>query len=140
MGINLGVSYLAQRTQLFNMTLLDNLLIGDAGASAEKIWKVLEAVELAGTVNRWSDGLLTWIGGNDHQLSGGEARRVALARALLADAPVIILDEPFTGVDTNTANRIKQRLPGYLAQRTLIALAHDEEALPRVDQVITLGT
>ncbi len=139
-GINLGVSYLAQRTQLFNMTLLDNLLIGDAGASAEKIWKVLEVVELAATVNRWSNGLLTWIGGNDHQLSGGEARRVALARALLADAPVIILDEPFTGVDTNTANRIKQRLPGYLAQRTLIALAHDEEALPRVDQVITLGT
>ncbi|MGP4844199.1 thiol reductant ABC exporter subunit CydC [Marinobacter sp. 1Y8] len=139
-GVNLGVSYLAQRTQLFNMTLLDNLLMGDANASEDKIWKVLEVVELAATVNRWSNGILTWIGGNDYLLSGGEARRVALARALLADTPVIILDEPFTGVDAKTAERIKQRLSDYLAQRTLIALAHDRDALPKVDQVITLGT
>lgn len=139
LGVSIGVSYLPQRTQLFNMTLLDNLLVGNPDASEVEVWRVLDALELSGTVNRWSKGLLTWMGGHDHQLSGGEARRVALARTLLADTPVVILDEPFTGVDHNTTERIRQKLPALLGQRTLIALAHDRDALPNVDQVITLG-
>lgn len=132
------VSYLTQDTQLFDDTLRANLQVGLPQASDAALWRVLEAVDLADLVAGLPAGLDTWFGAHGERLSGGEARRLVLARALLRPAPVLILDEPFTGLDRATRSRVSRGIRPYLAGRTLLALAHDEAALPPVERVIRL--
>ena len=134
------LAYLTQSTVLFEDTLRANLQLGDPSASDTDLWRALELVGLA---NRFEDEphqLDTWLGSSGSRLSGGEARRVALARVLLNPAPLVILDEPFTGVDADTRQRICQQLDGWLAGKTLIAQGHGPDALPDTDRVIHLIT
>lgn len=138
LGIDRGVAYLSQRTHLFNGTLLDNLKMARPDASAGEIWHALEVVQLAQAVDQWPMGLMTWVGEAGRQLSGGEARRVALARTLLLKAPIVVLDEPFTGLDRETADQLKAALEIELSGRTLLALAHDESALPVVHRTLSI--
>ncbi|WP_166268872.1 thiol reductant ABC exporter subunit CydC [Marinobacter caseinilyticus] len=133
------VTYLTQTTQLFDDTLEANLRLGNPNATDGELWHVLEVVCLADLVTQLPQGLGTWVGAYGRQLSGGEARRVALARALLRDTGIIILDEPFTGLDDPTRQTIRDRLTPLLAGKTLIGLAHATDALPEVDDVINLG-
>ncbi|WP_148862737.1 thiol reductant ABC exporter subunit CydC [Marinobacter fonticola] len=134
-----GIAYLTQRTHLFNGTLLDNLMMARGNVTAGEIWHALEVVQMARAVDRWPLGLMTWVGEAGRQLSGGEARRIALARTLLLKTPIVILDEPFTGLDRETAERISASLATELSGKTVLALAHDETALPHVHRVIRLG-
>ncbi|KXS52388.1 MAG: cysteine ABC transporter membrane protein/ATP-binding protein, partial [Marinobacter sp. T13-3] len=85
-----------------------------------------------------TDGLDTWLGSAGNRLSGGEARRLVLARALLNEAPLVVLDEPFTGVDADTRNRIAPQIEHYLEDRTVVCLGHGPEALLATDRVIQL--
>ena len=132
------VSYLTQSTVLFEDTLRANLQLGDPGASDTDLWRSLELVGLADRFQNEPHQLDTWLGSSGSRLSGGEARRVALARVLLNPAPLIILDEPFTGVDADTRRRICQQLAGWLAGKTVIALGHGPDALPGTDRVVHL--
>ncbi|MBW0146281.1 thiol reductant ABC exporter subunit CydC [Marinobacter arenosus] len=132
------LSYLTQSTVLFEDTLRANLMLANPNASDAELWQVLELVELAERFATEADQLDTWLGSAGSRLSGGEARRVALARVLLNPAPLIILDEPFTGVDAATRERICQRLNQWLEGKALIALAHGADALPDTDRVIHL--
>ncbi|WP_375170041.1 thiol reductant ABC exporter subunit CydC [Marinobacter sp.] len=134
----LPVGYLTQRTVLFEDTLRANLLLGNPAASEADCWRVLELVELGERFATEPDRLDCWLGSAGSTLSGGEARRVALARVLLSPAPLIVLDEPFTGVDAATRARIRSRLADWLAGRSLIALAHGPDALPDTDRVLHL--
>jgi len=129
-------AYLTQRTVLFDDTLRANLELGCPGATDEQLWQILELVGLGERFSREPEQLDTWLGNTGSRLSGGEARRVALARVLLSKAPLIILDEPFTGVDADTRSRIITRLDRWLEGRSLIALAHGVDALPSTDRVI----
>lgn len=132
------LGYLTQQTDLFNETLSSNLLLGNPDADEAALWQVLEQVGLASQVRRWSDGLETRVGEGGQKLSGGEARRVALARVMLKSPALVILDEPFSGLDQGSADWIREHLAEWLQDRTLIALAHDSTALPAVDRVIEL--
>lgn len=132
------VSYLTQNTVLFEDTLQANLHLGDPSASDARLWRVLELVGLADRFRDEPDQLNTWLGNGGSRLSGGEARRVALARVLLNPSPLMILDEPFTGVDADTRQRICQQLEGWLAGKTVIALGHGPDALPGTDRVVHL--
>lgn len=134
------IAYLPQQIHLFNGTLLDNLLIGRTDATSGEIWHALEVVQLAAVVDQWPLSLTTWVGEAGRQLSGGEARRVALARTLLMDAPIIILDEPFTGLDRETASWISETLTRELRGRTVIGLAHGEAALPPMHRIYNVDT
>ncbi|MEQ9547714.1 MAG: thiol reductant ABC exporter subunit CydC [Marinobacter sp.] len=131
--------YLTQRTVLFEDTLRANILIGSPNASETELWRILEVVELADRFATETEELDTWLGSSGSRLSGGEARRVALARALLNPAPVVILDEPFTGLDAGTRTRIAKRMDSLLAGKTVISLAHGPDALPGTDRVIHLN-
>lgn len=134
----LPVSYLTQSTVLFEDTLKANLLVGDPTASDAAIWRVLELVEMGERFASEPDLLDTWLGSSGSRLSGGEARRIVLARVLLNPAPLLILDEPFTGVDAATRTRICHDLRYWLKGKTVIALGHGPDALPDTDRVIHL--
>lgn len=131
--------YLTQQTVVFEDTLRANLLLGAPEAADVQLWAVLEQVELAERFSTEPYQLDTWLGSAGSRLSGGEARRVALARVLLNPAPLVILDEPFTGLDAQTRARISKRMDSLLDGKTVISLAHGPDALPGTDRVITLG-
>jgi ATP-binding cassette subfamily C protein CydC len=133
------VGYLTQRAELFADTLAANLRVARPDASEEALWAALEVAALDDFVRRRPDGLAAWLGESGVRLSGGQARRLALARVVLADCPVVVIDEPFEGLDRATATRLATRLERWLAAgRTALLLAHDPAGLPRADRVLWL--
>lgn len=135
-----NISYLTQSTELLDDTVRANLLLANTRASDYDLWRMLEVVDLADLLASLPHGLDTRVGAYGRHLSGGEGRRLALARALLKPSSLIILDEPFTGVDTATRERIKERLAPVLSGRTLLALGHSAHALPRTDRTVSMTT
>ncbi|WP_110656213.1 thiol reductant ABC exporter subunit CydC [Salinicola halimionae] len=127
------IGYLTQRSELFHDTLAANLRMGDPDASDAELWKVLAQVELKSWAETLPEGLATWVGEQGRQLSGGQARRVALARVMLRNSPLVILDEPLSGLDADTATALKVTLDAWLAGRTALLLGHDRQALPVCD-------
>lgn len=136
---HLPAAYLTQQTVLFEDTLKANLLIGRPDASDAELWRVLELVAMAGRFSHESAQLNTWLGSMGSQLSGGEARRIALARVLLSEAPLLILDEPFTGVDVETREGIAGGMKQWLTGKTVVSLGHAPEALPASDRTVRLN-
>jgi len=133
------LGYLTQQTELLYDSISANLLLGNPAATTEQLWAVLEMVDLADLVDALPAGLHTWVGESGKQFSGGEGRRLVLARVLLKNAPLVILDEPFSGLDVATRERVKERLEPWLAGRTALLLGHDAAALPKADRLIDLG-
>lgn len=131
-------TYLTQQTVVFDDSLRNNLLLGKPEASDAELWHILELVEMRERFESEVGQLDTWLSNAGNRLSGGEARRISLARVLLSGAPVIILDEPFTGVDVDTRVLISQRMNEWLSGQTIISLAHGPDALPGTDRVIHL--
>ncbi|SDU31423.1 thiol reductant ABC exporter subunit CydC [Halopseudomonas salegens] len=130
------IGYLTQSTDLLHDSIASNLRLGSPDASDDELWQALDRVELGDMVRELPDGLHSWVGETGRQLSGGEGRRLALARVLLKDPPIVILDEPFTGVDHIRRERIKAWLHSWLQGRTVLLLAHDADALPAADRVL----
>ncbi|MDT8893835.1 thiol reductant ABC exporter subunit CydC [Halomonas sp. I1] len=126
------LAMLTQGSELFDDSLAANLRLGDPDASDARLWHLLAEVELSEWARELPRGLATRVGEGGRRLSGGQARRLALARLLLRDPGVVILDEPFTGLDADTAQRMAVRLDAWLTGRTVIYLSHrhDDQAMP----------
>lgn len=133
------LGYLTQRTELFADTVAGNLLIAAPDADAATLWAALERVDLAERFRHSPAQLNAWVGEAGSQLSGGEARRLALARLVLADAPVVLLDEPFRGLDAATAARVAAGLAPWLAERTALIVSHTPDNAPHHDRRIGLA-
>ncbi|KKN93084.1 hypothetical protein LCGC14_0201730 [marine sediment metagenome] len=129
--------YLTQQTELLHDSVAANLLLARPDASGAELWEALELVELADTVESFPAKLATWVGESGRQLSGGQARRLALARVVLKNPPLVILDEPFSGLDEPTRRRIQANLDPWLAGRSVLMLGHDPNALPGADRVLS---
>lgn len=121
-----SITLLTQRPHLFAMTLAENLLLGDPSADDARLLAVLEAVALGPYVRALPQGLATPIGEYGVGLSGGEARRVAIARTLLRGASFMILDEPFEGLDANTRDQVVGGIDAWLGDAALIVISHHE--------------
>ncbi|MET1024532.1 MAG: thiol reductant ABC exporter subunit CydC [Pseudoxanthomonas sp.] len=119
------VAWLPQDAPVFAGSVRDNLLLGDADADDVRLWQVLAQVRLEGLVRGLPGQLDAWIGEHGRTLSAGQARRVALARALLRDAPLLVLDEPTEGLDVDTAQALLGDLAAATAGRTVIVITHD---------------
>jgi len=121
------LAWLPQHAPVFAGSVADNLRLGDPQASDDALWAMLERVRL-GDWARAVGGLQGWVGENGATLSAGQARRLALARALLRGAPILVLDEPTEGLDVDTAHALLRDLPALLDGRSLLMITHD--ALP----------
>lgn len=131
------LAWLPQNAPVFAGTLADNLRLGDPTASDEALWAMLERVRL-GDWARVNGGLSGWVGENGATMSAGQARRLALARALLRQAPVLVLDEPTEGLDVDTAHALLCDLPALLEGRSLLMITHDDVPEGVVDRVYRL--
>lgn len=127
------ISYLSQQPVLFNDTLAANLRLARADASDAELFEALRVACLDEFVERLPDGLRTWIGEMGINLSGGETRRLALARVILKNAPVVILDEPGAGLDAATQSLLSENLDRWLSGRTALIITHDPLVWPWVD-------
>ncbi len=124
------LAVLTQRSELFADTIAGNLRVARPEATAGELWQALAIADLADTVATLPEELETLVGEGGARLSGGQARRLALARVILRDAPVVILDEPTAGLDADGCRRLAQRLDPWLAGRTALVVTHEPERLP----------
>ena len=122
------VGYLAQQVDIFDLTLAENLRLGKAGADDDALWRVLEKVQLADWARAQPQGLQTRLGEYGAAVSGGQARRIALARLLLKPRALLLLDEPFAGLDAATREAVSAMLLQERAQGLLIVVSHQPPA------------
>ena len=123
---------LSQRVHIFNASLKQNLLMGNPNASDAQLLEVLETVGLAYLSE---EGLSLWLGEGGRPLSGGEQRRLGLARVLLSQADVILLDEPTEGLDRETEQLILRLILSHCANRTLLMITHRLKGLSEFDRI-----
>jgi thiol reductant ABC exporter CydC subunit len=133
------VGYLPEDAYLFDTTIEENLRIGRRDASAAQLRMALEAARLADWVDSLPQGPATPVGEHGMRLSGGQRRRLALARALLADFQVLILDEPTEHLDDDTAAALTRDLLTAAGGRTVLLITHRTDGLSDVDGVVALG-
>ena len=131
------LAWLPQNAPVFAGTVAGNLRLGDPGADDARLWAMLERVRL-GEWARAVGGLEGWVGENGATMSAGQARRLALGRALLRDAPILVLDEPTEGLDVDTAQALMNDLPELLEGRSLLVITHDALPAGVVDVVYRL--
>lgn len=119
------IAVLPQEGQVFNGTVRENIAFGRAGATEAQIARAAREADADGFIAALPAGYDTAIGEKGARLSGGQRQRVMIARAMIRDAPVLILDEPTTGLDTESARRIIEPLRRLMRGRTTIVITHD---------------
>jgi len=129
---------LSQRSQLFAASIKQNLLIAKPKALATELDAAIQAAGLDKFISYLPEGLDTWVGESGVKVSGGEARRIALARLYLKNAPVLILDEPTEGLDSDTERDVFKALANFARDKTVIMVTHREAGLGLVDVVYSM--
>ena len=129
---------LSQQTQLFSATVKDNLLIAKVNASEMELAKAIEEAGLNKFIRQLPQGLNSWVGEGGAKVSAGEARRIALARVYLKNAPILLLDEPTEGLDSETENTVLDALEKIAKDKTLILVTHRPAALRLVNKVVRI--
>lgn len=130
------VGVVQQQAYLFNRTLRENLAIGNPQATDADIWAVLAAVGLEQMVRNLEAGLDTLVDEAGMRFSGGERHRIALARVLLADVPIVVLDEPTVGLDPATESALLETLFDALAGKTLLMITHHLQGASHFDRIV----
>jgi ATP-binding cassette subfamily C protein CydC len=138
-GVRTLISAVPQHPHIFNSTIRENISISRPGASQEEIESALHDAVLDEWVSGLPDGVDTMVGEMGSAVSGGEARRIAVARALLKQAEILILDEPTEGLDADTERRLLERIVRRTEGKTLILISHRPAAAEMVDTVVSIG-
>jgi ATP-binding cassette subfamily C protein CydC len=133
------IGWLSQATHLFDDTIRENLRLARPDADEDAMWAALDAARIGDTVRALPDGLDTWVGEGGQRFSGGQGRRLALARALLSPAPVLVLDEPCAGLDAETERDFFATLNETAADRTIILIVHRLTGSERLDRIWRLS-
>ncbi|MGR9117166.1 MAG: thiol reductant ABC exporter subunit CydC [Gammaproteobacteria bacterium] len=129
---------LSQRSHLFAATIKENLLLVKPMATELELMSAIEAVGLGKLIRALPEGLDTWVGENGLRVSGGEARRIALARLYLKNAPILFLDEPTEGLDTATEKDVLTALGEFSKHKTVVMVTHRQAGLDLVDRVFKM--
>lgn len=128
-----------QHPAMFNDTVRENLCLGQE-VSDEAIWQALEIAQMKATVEAMADGLDTIIGRSGIRLSGGQRQRLAIARMIIADPRVVILDEATSSLDTETEARLHDAMHAFLQDRTTLIIAHRLSAVKQADRVLVFDS
>jgi ATP-binding cassette, subfamily B, bacterial len=132
------VGVVTQESFLFNGTVRDNLRMGKPDATDEELLRAAEAANARVFIDRMPEGLDSIVGERGVKLSVGEKQRLSIARALLKDPPILILDEATASVDTTTERLIQEALEHLMAHRTCFVIAHRLSTILRADQILVL--
>lgn len=132
------IGVVTQESFLFNGTIRENLLMGRPSATDAEIMQAAEAANARPFIDRLPDGLNSVVGERGVKLSVGEKQRVSIARALLKDPPILILDEATASVDTTTERLIQEALERLMSDRTCFVIAHRLSTILRADQILVL--
>jgi ATP-binding cassette subfamily B protein len=133
-----AIGFVPQESFLFSRTIADNIGYGKPGASEGEIESTARMAGLAPDVERLPNGFATLVGERGVTLSGGQKQRAAIARALLNDPAILILDDPLSAVDTRTEEAILASLSGYYGDRTVLIVSHRLSALRGCDLIVVL--
>lgn len=127
---------ISQDSYIFAMSIIDNLRIGKIEATESEIWDVLEAVDLKSYVETLPDGLNTMADEAGLRFSGGQRQRLVLARVLLQNPPIVVLDEPTVGLDPVTERVVLDTIQRVLADKTVVMITHHLQGIEDFDRVI----
>ncbi len=134
-----NIGYVTQESFLFNGSVRDNLIIGKRDATDDELWTALKDANADAFVQRLPDKLLTHVGERGIKLSVGEKQRISIARALLRNPPILILDEATASVDTETERQIQQALDRLMQHRTSFVIAHRLSTVRNADCIYVLN-
>ena len=133
-----AIGVVTQESFLFNGSIRENLLMGKPTASDAELWRAVDAANARQFIERLPEGLESVVGERGVKLSVGEKQRLSIARALLKDPPILILDEATASVDTATERLIQEALEHLMANRTSIVIAHRLSTIVGADQILVL--
>ena len=132
------MAYVTQEAFLFNGTVRENLLLAKRDATDDEMWRALSAANAESFVRDLPKQLMTNVGERGVKLSGGEKQRLSIARALLKDAPILLLDEATASVDSETERQIQAALDALMKNRTAFVIAHRLSTIQNADRIYVL--
>ncbi len=132
-------SVVFQNVVLFNNTVMENIRVGRKDATDEEVIAAAKAAHCHDFIQKLPEGYQTVIGENGSTLSGGECQRLSIARALLKDAPVILLDEATASLDVDNETEIQEAISGLIKGKTVLVIAHRMRTVENADQIIVLA-
>jgi ATP-binding cassette subfamily B protein/subfamily B ATP-binding cassette protein MsbA len=132
------IALVLQESILFGATIRENIAYGKPEATLEEIEAAAQAANADDFIRALDDGYDTVIGERGATLSGGQRQRIAIARALIRAAPILILDEPMTGLDVESEEKVRQALHRLIAGKTCVMITHDLQSIADADQVLVL--
>jgi len=138
-GARQKIALMAQQTYLFPTTIAENIAYGRPGATEDEVKAAAIAANAHDFILEQPEGYQTQVGERGAKLSGGERQRIALARAILKDAPVLLLDEPTSALDTQSETLVQEALERFMKGRTAMIVAHRLSTIQHADRVLVLG-
>ena len=137
-ALNDQISYVAQEQFLFNTTLLENIRLGNLVATDEEVLAAAEKAQCGEFLQRLEQGIHTMAGDGGKQLSGGERQRISLARAIIKNAPIIVLDEATAFMDPENEEKMNDAIAELIQDKTVIVIAHRLHSIVSADQICVL--
>ena len=137
-ALNDQVAFVSQEQFLFNTSLYENILIGKPGASMEEVMDAARRAQCDEFLNRLPEGINTQAGDGGKQLSGGERQRISLARAILKDAPIIVLDEATAFMDPENEEKMNAALDEIIKNKTVLVIAHRLSTIKNADKICVM--
>ena len=133
------ISIVFQDVMLFNASIMENIRIGNRNAGDEEVKEAARLANCTEFIEALPDGYNTLIGENGSKLSGGERQRISIARAILKNAPIIILDEISASLDVENEKSIQKSLNALIKDKTVIIISHRLRSIEKADKIIVLN-
>lgn len=137
-SLNDQISYVAQEQFLFNMSILENIRLGKPDATDEEVLEAAKKAQCHEFLSRLEKGIYTMAGDGGRQLSGGERQRISLARAILKNAPIVVLDEATAFMDPENEEKMNEAIAEVIHGKTVIVIAHRLHSIVNADQICVL--
>lgn len=137
-ALNKLISFVAQEQFLFNISILENIRLGKPEASDEEVLEAARKAQCMEFLNRLEKGIHTMAGDGGKQLSGGERQRISLARAILKDAPIIVLDEATAFIDPENEEKMNAAIAEIIKDKTVIVIAHKLHSIMNADKICVM--